>query len=249
MGRLNDKVAIITGSGKGIGRASALLFASEGARVVVAELDQTIGAQTAADVTRAGGQAIFAPTDVTDEASVKNMVALTLKTYGRIDILYNNAGLSSARDGTVVDAEAEEFWRAIKLNLFGTWLCCRHVIPAMQATGGGSIVNAGSVVALMGLKGLDAYTASKGGVIALTRSMAVEFAPAKIRVNAIAPTTTLTERVIELNKSREPGKQDRNLLGPADPLDIAQAALYLASDESRKVTGQVLAVDSGRTIS
>ena len=247
MNRLQGKVAIITGAGKGIGLASALLFAKEGARIVIAEIDEAAGRRAESEVRSHGGEARFVRTDVTDEASVMAMAEFAVSTYGRIDILYNNAGLSTSRDGPVTEAPAEEFWSAIRLNLFGTWLCSRHVIPRMQQNGGGSVINAASVVALIGLHRVDAYTAAKGGIVALTRSMAAQFAASGIRVNALAPTTTLTERVVELSKQRKPGNHDRNRLGPADPLDVANAALFLASDESRKVTGHVLAVDSGLT--
>lgn len=247
MTRLQDKVAIITGAGKGIGRASAALFAREGARVVLAEIDEEAGRQVEAEIRAFGGDVRFVATDVTEEDSVQRMVGFAVETFGTVDVLYNNAGLSTSRDGPVTEAPAEEFWRAIKLNLFGTWLCSRHAIPQIQEAGGGSVINAASIVALIGLHRLDAYTAAKGGVVALTRSMAAQFAASGIRVNAIAPTTTLTERVTELSKSRKPGNHDRNRLGPADPLDIANAALFLASEESRKVTGHILAVDSGLT--
>jgi NAD(P)-dependent dehydrogenase (short-subunit alcohol dehydrogenase family) len=247
MGRLEGKVALITGAGNGIGAEAARLFAREGARIVVAELKAEDGRAVESQIRSAGGQAVFIQTDVTDEASVQAAIQAATATYGKLDVLYNNAGASSAADGPVTEAPAEEFWRAIRLNLFGAWLCCRYGIPEIAKAGGGSVINTASVVALMGLHRLDAYTASKGGLVALTRSMAVEFAPMKVRVNALAPTTTMTPRVMELRKNRQPGNDGRNLLGPADPIDVAFAALYLASDESRRVTGHILPVDSGLT--
>lgn len=249
MKRLENKVVLITGAGKGIGRAAAGLFAAEGAKVVIAELSRELGEKAERDILAEGGTVRFVPTDVTDEDSVRNAVAQTVALYGRLDVLYNNAGLSTSRDGPVTECSTEEFWNTLRLNLFGTWLCCRHGIPQIIKAGGGAVVNMASIAGLMGMLRIDAYTAAKGGVIALTRSMATEFAPHKVRVNAIAPTTTLTERVIELNKNRDLGNKTRNLLGPCDPLDIAQAALYLASDESRRVTGHILPVDSGLTSS
>ena len=247
MGRLAGKVALITGAGNGIGAEAARLFAREGARVVVAELQADAGRAIEAQIRAAGGDALCVQTDVTDEASVQAAIGAALSAYGRLDILYNNAGASARADGPVTEAPAEEFWRAIRLNLFGAWLCCRHAIPEIARAGGGSVINTASVVALMGLQRLDAYTASKGGLVALTRSMAVEFAAQKVRVNALAPTTTLTPRVVELRKTRQPGNDGRNLLSPAEPMDVALAALYLASDESRRVTGHILPVDSGLT--
>lgn len=245
MARLEGKVALITGSGNGIGAEAARLFAREGARVVIAEFRQEDGRRVEAEIRRAGGEALFVHTDVTDEEAVQAAVRATTGAFGRLDILYNNAGASDRADGPVTEAPADEFWRAIRLNLFGAWLCCRHGIPEIVKAGGGSVINTASVVALMGLHRLDAYTASKGGLVALTRSMAVEFAPMRVRVNALAPTTTMTPRVMELRKDRKPGNDGRNLLGNAEPIDVAFAALYLASEESRRVTGHVLPVDSG----
>jgi NAD(P)-dependent dehydrogenase (short-subunit alcohol dehydrogenase family) len=171
--------------------------------------------------------------------------------YGRLDVLCNNAGGSSSRDGPVTSVDLDEFWRAIKLNLLGTWLGCRFGIPEIVKAGGGAVVNMSSVGAVMGLPGRDAYTASKGAVNALTRSMAVEFAPHKVRVNAIAPSRTQTERLKQLHAIGHTSRalDTRHLLGWAEPLDVAHAALYLASDASRVTTGQVLRVDSGITIS
>lgn len=246
--RIEDKVALITGAGAGIGRATACLFAREGARVVVAEIDAAAGEETAH---LAGHGAIAIRTDVTDEDSVRACIQTAVRHFGRLDVLHNNAGGSTPQDGTVVDAPLEEFWRVIKLDLFGTFLGCRHGIPALAASGGGSVINMASNLAVMGIRGRDCYTAAKGGVAALTRSLAVEFASQGVRVNAIAPSATMTDRLKKLMAGNP--EIDRlgqaHLLGLMEPDDIANAALFLASEESRRMTGHVLAVDSGVTIS
>lgn len=249
MGRLQGKTALITGSGSGIGRQAALLFAREGANVAIAEINAKAGEATKAAVEAAGGAAIFCPTDVSDADGVAAAVAATVARFGRLDVLYNNAGGSSPRDGSVVSATIDEFWRAIRLDLFGTWLCSRSAIPEMLKTGGGSIINTISNVALMGIKNLSAYSASKGGVASLTRAMAVDFAP-HIRVNSIAPSVTLTDRLVERLKTNASVQKmaEQHLVGLGEPIDVANAALYLASDESKVVTGQIIRVDSGITI-
>ena len=249
--RLANKVAIITGGGAGIGRACVELFAREGAQVVIAERDQASGAAVAEAVQQAGGSCLFVATDVGDPEQMKRLVDAAMQTHGRIDILYNNAGGSTLQDGPVTTAPFEEFWNKMRVDLFGTWLGCHYVIPHMIAAGGGSVINASSMYALTGTPNRDAYTAAKGGITALTRSMAVEFAKHKIRVNAVAAAGTTTERVrkrIEENKISAK-VADAHLLGFVDPLEVAYAVLYLASDESRTTTGHTLAVDSGYTIS
>ncbi len=254
MPRLAGKVAFITGGGGGIGRATAERFAEEGAKVIVADIDVSAG-EAAAQSARAcaanlGGDAHFVRCDVTERASVEAAIAETVARYGKLDILHNNAGGSTLQDGPVTEAPEEEFWRAIKLDLFGTFLCSKIAIPRIIEAGGGSIINMSSNVALMALPGRDCYTAAKGGVASLTRSMAVEYAPHKIRVNAIAPSVTLTERVKRLLAANADVSKlaSTHLLGLGQPIHIADMAVYLASDEAAITTGQVLSVDSGVTI-
>ncbi len=250
MPRLEGKVAVVTGAGTGIGRATARLFAQEGAKVVVAELDAEAGEQTAHLIVQAGGDAIAITTDVTEPESIQATIEQAVRHYGALHVLHNNAGGSTARDSDVTDAPLDEFWRVIKLDLFGTFLGCRFGVPAIIKSGGGSVINMSSNVALMGVPGRDCYTAAKGGVAAMTRSMAVEFAP-KVRVNAIAPSATMTDRVRKLvaGNTALDKLAHSHLLGLIEPEDIASMALFLASDETGKVTGQVYPVDSGVIIS
>ena len=245
---LANKTAFITGAGNGIGRATALLFAAEGANVAIAELNAAAGEETAH---RAGPNAIAIPTDVTDPDSLAAAVRRAADHFGAIHILHNNAGGSTPEDNTVIDAPLEEFWRVIRLDLFGTFLGCRFAIPELIRAGGGSVINMASNLALMGIAGRDCYTAAKGGIAALTRSLAVEFAPHKVRVNALAPSATMTARVRKLMAGNAAIDQlaRAHLLGLIEPDDIAAAALFLAGAESRRITGQVLPVDSGVTIS
>jgi NAD(P)-dependent dehydrogenase (short-subunit alcohol dehydrogenase family) len=168
--RLAGKVALITGGGAGIGRATAILFARAGAKIVIAEIDAAAGEETAH---LAGNGAIAIRTDVTDEASVQSAIRTAARQFGALHILHNNAGGSTPQDGTAVEAPIEEFWRVIRLDLFGTFLGCRYGIPEIVKAGGGSVINMSSNLALMGISGRDCYTAAKGGIAALTRSLAV----------------------------------------------------------------------------
>ena len=247
MARLENKTCLITGAGNGIGRASALRFAAEGAEIIVADFNDEAAAGTVAAIAEAGGKATVVTGDVGDEASVDQMVAAGLDAFGRIDVLMNCAGGGSTRDGPVTELALDEFWRTIRVDLFGTLLCCRRVIPEMVRAGGGSIINIASLRAVIGTQGADAYTASKGGVLAMTRAIALHWAKHNIRANVMAPGVVLTERVAAMISPDAPIYQ-KSLLGPSEPEDVAALALYLASDESRKVTGAVLRVDGGASI-
>ncbi len=254
MGRMEGKVAFITGGGGGIGRATAERFAEEGAKVVIAELNAELGeaaAQSArSKAANSGGDAHFIACDVTEPDAVTAAIAETVARFGKLNVLHNNAGGSTTQDGPVTEAPDEEFWRVIKLDLYGTFLCSKLAIPEIIKAGGGSVINMSSNVALMALPGRDCYTAAKGGIAAMTRSMAVEYAPNKIRVNAIAPSVTLSDRVKKLmaDSPEVDAIAKTHLLGLGLPIHIANMAVYLGSEESEITTGQVLSVDSGVTI-
>jgi NAD(P)-dependent dehydrogenase (short-subunit alcohol dehydrogenase family) len=247
MPRLAGKVAFITGAGTGIGRATAILFAREGARVAIAEIDAPAGEETAH---LAGNGAIAIRTDVTDEASVQAAVRSAVTQFGGLHVLHNNAGGSTPQDGPVTEVSEDEFWRVMRLDVFGTFLCSKIGIPHIIKAGGGAVINMTSTLALIAVPGRDCYTAGKGAVASMTRSMAVEYAAHKIRVNAIAPSVTLSERVKKLMA----GSKDieklaaQHLLGLGLPSHMADTAVFLASDEAALTTGQILVVDSGATI-
>lgn len=250
--RLAGKAAIITGAGAGIGRATAFLFAKEGARVVVADCDPEAGTKTVRLIEENGGAAIFLQVDVSKAADVKRMVERTVEKYGRLDILVNNAGIYT--QGDVVEAAEEEWDRILDVNLKGVFLCSKYSIPEMIKGGGGSIVNIGSEAGIVGIKNQVAYNVSKSGVIALTKSMALDFALHNIRVNCLCPGRTLTplvEKVIaeaqDPESTRRALEEDRPLKRMGRPEEIAAGILFLASDESPYATGSILSIDGGYT--
>lgn len=247
MARLDGKIALITGAGAGIGKASALLFAKEGASVGLLDHKTDLGTATANAIKTAGGQTLFVETDVSDPAQMERAVEAVASQFGGLDILYNNAGGATARDGMVTDMALDEFWRTIGVDLFGTFLGCRFAIPYLVERGGGSIINTTSIRAMIGTAGADAYTAAKGGVMTLTKSLALQWAEHKIRVNAIAPGVVLSERVRGLVRTDDPIYK-KSILGPSEPEDVAPLALFLASDESRQITGAIMPMDSGASI-
>jgi 3-oxoacyl-[acyl-carrier protein] reductase len=251
--RLADKVAVITGAGSGMGRATAILFAREGARVVVADVNAAAGAETARTIAAAGGRATFTKADVSLEAEVAALIAETARAHGRLDILFNNAGVPQAF--TPIEEVSEAQWeRIFSVNAKGVFLGCKHAVPVMKRQGGGAILNTASTAAPRPRPGSNAYAASKGAVVTLTKALAIELAPARIRVNCIAPVATDTPMLPGFigNKPLEEGKQALIATIPlgrlARPEDIAQAALYLASDEASLVTGVCLEVDGGRCL-
>ncbi len=247
MARLDGKTALITGGGNGIGKATALAFAREGAALVLADFRKEFADDVVAEIHASGGQALAVGGDVSSEDDVEAMVRAGVERFGQIDILMNSAGGGSTADGPVTELDLDEFWRTIRVDLYGTLLTCRRVIPEMVNSGGGSIINMSSLRAVIGTHGADAYTASKGGVLAMSRAMAMQWAEQGVRVNVLAPGVVLTERVAAFIKPDNPIYQ-KSLLGPSDPEDVAEMALFLASDAARKVTGTVMRVDGGASI-
>ncbi|HEX5466585.1 MAG TPA: glucose 1-dehydrogenase [Candidatus Limnocylindrales bacterium] len=251
--RLEGKVAVITGAGSGMGRVAAELFAREGARIVVAESDAAAGVGTARRIEAAGGRAIAVEADVSTESGAAEMVARALTAFGRLDCLYNNAGIMPEADHSVIDTEVAVWDRVMAVNVRGVFLGCKQAIPAMIETGGGSIVNIASFVALMGCSvPQDAYTASKGAVLSLTRSLAVQFGPRGVRTNAICPGPVETPLLMDWLVKDEEAKRIRLARNPTGrfgkPEEVAYAALYLASDESRWTNGASLVVDGGISV-
>jgi NAD(P)-dependent dehydrogenase (short-subunit alcohol dehydrogenase family) len=250
-GRLEGKVALITGAAGGMGKEAALLFASEGARVVVADVTDEAGHATVEEIRTAGGDAAYVHADVSNATEAQAMIAAATTTYGGLHILYNNAGIFPADDGSVTETPEATWDRVMAINLKGVFLGCRFGVPAMLQSGGGSIINTASFVALVGAATPQiAYTASKGGVLAMTREIAVEFARRGIRANALCPGPIETPLLAELMS--DPARRQRRLvhipmgrLGQAH--EIANAALFLASDESSLITGSTFVVDGGIT--
>jgi NAD(P)-dependent dehydrogenase (short-subunit alcohol dehydrogenase family) len=250
-GRLSGKVALITGAASGIGRESALLFASEGARVLVADLDVAAGEATASAIARAGGEGRAIRCDVSRGADLEAAVAAAERHFGALHVLFNNAGIFPAKDGSPVDTPDDVFDRVIAVNLKGVFLGCKYGIPALLRAGGGSIINTASFVAVVGAATSQiAYTASKGGVLAMTREIAVEYARQGIRANSLCPGPVNTPLLAEFLAA--PAARARRFVHIpmgrlAEAPEIARAALFLASDDSSYVTGSTFLVDGGIT--
>lgn len=242
--RLKDNVAIITGAARGIGKEAALLFAREGARVAVADFDAEAGLQTAEEINKGGGKAVFVPVNVAEGGSVKQMVDLVLEKFGTVDILINNAGIT--RDGFLVKMSEENFDLVMDVNLKGVFNCTRMVAPVMIEKGRGRIINTSSVVGIYGNIGQTNYSATKAGVIGMTKTWSRELGAKGINVNAVAPgfiktdmTSTVPDKVLQTVRQKTP----LGRLG--QPRDIANAYLFLASAEADFVNGVILSIDGG----
>ena len=250
MGKLDGKVTLITGAGSGIGRATALLFAEEGAKVVVADYAAEGGEETVRLIAEAGGQAIFVHVDVTSEEDVRRMVATAVDSYGRIDILHNNAGINSPI-APITEISEEDWDRVLDTDLKGTFFGTKHVVPLMLQQGGGVIVNTASIMGMGAQVYMSPYCAAKAGVILLTRATSAEYFKQNIRANCICPgfiATPMVEAVLGLPGARDV-KGDIINLSPAGrlgrPEEVAHCAVFLASDDTSFVNGHALVVDGG----
>jgi NAD(P)-dependent dehydrogenase (short-subunit alcohol dehydrogenase family) len=248
-GKVEGKVALVTGAGSGIGRETALTFAREGARVVVSDRDADTGEQTARHISDLGGEATFLPCDVSKTDQVQSLIARSVDIYGRLDCAHNNAGISRGRATTAEFSEAQ--WdETIGINLTGVWLCMKYELQQMLAQGTGAIVNTASMAGLVGIYGNAGYVASKHGVVGLTRAAAIEAAPLGVRVNAVCPGYVDTPLIAALtadvtNREAIIAKHPLGRLGL--PEDVAQAVVWLCSDAASFVTGHMLTIDGGYT--
>ena len=253
--RLAGRVALISGGASGIGRAAAELFAREGAKVTIADIDGQAGAALARAL---GDAALFVPTDVTDEASVEAVVAAAEQRFGKLDLLLNSAGGSISADAPLGKVDVAAVWsKTMQLDLLGTMLCCHHALPAIVRAGGGTVINMSSGAALRGASPAHVYSAAKGGILSLTRALAGAYAKQNVRVNAICAGRILTERILARygtpenpNPAEDQQADERVKEYPfwvGTPQDIASIALFLASDESRMITGAAIPADGGRS--
>jgi NAD(P)-dependent dehydrogenase (short-subunit alcohol dehydrogenase family) len=251
--RLEGKVSVITGAGSGMGRAAALRFAAEGSRVVVADNRGEAAEETVRLVRAAGGEATAVPVDVSVEADARAMIDTAIGRYGKLDVLYNNAGVMPEDDHSVIDTPVETWDKVMAVNVRGVYLACKYAVPAMVERHSGSIINVSSFVALLGCTvPQDAYTASKGAVLALTRSLAVQFAPQGVRTNAILPGPVETPLLMEWLVKDDRARQIRLARNPTGrfgkPDEVVALALYLASDESAWTNGASLVIDGGISV-
>jgi meso-butanediol dehydrogenase/(S,S)-butanediol dehydrogenase/diacetyl reductase len=250
--RLAGKVAVITGIATGIGKQGAILFSKEGAAVVLADIDEVGGNQTLQEIKGNGGEAIFIKTNLIDPVQVDALMQAAKAAYGRIDILYNNAGVNLF--AKLTDTSVDDWDRVMAVNVKSVFLCCKAAIPLLKENGGGVIINTGSAASIVGLRNLAVYTASKGAVLQLTKNLALDYAADHIRANVLCPGVTATEMTLKMiADSPDPAAararydNGRPLGRMADPIELAQAALFLASDESSYMTGASLIVDGGYT--
>jgi NAD(P)-dependent dehydrogenase (short-subunit alcohol dehydrogenase family) len=251
--RLDGKVTIITGGGSGMGKTAAELFAKEGARVVVSDVSEAAGEAVVAAVKAAGGEATYVRADVSKEDDARGMVQHAVATFGRVDALYNNAGIMPEADHSVIDTDVETWDKVMAVNVRGVFLGCKYAIPQMLEQGSGSIINIASFVAILGCSvPQDAYTASKGAVLALTRSLAVQFAGRGVRTNAISPGPIETPLLMDWLLKDEAAKALRLNRNPSGrfgkPEEIVNVGIYLTSDESRWTNGANFVIDGGITV-
>lgn len=253
MGRLDGKVALITGAGSGQGQAAAILFAQENATLALVDWNEKEGTQTLREIENSAGQAFFLRADVSEEEEVQHIFTEIKERFGRLNVIYNNAGVGASfgHMGSIEEASVEDWDLVVRINLRSIFLCCKHGIPLLLESGGGSIINTASINALVAVPGGDAYTASKGGIVSLTRVLARNYGLKNIRVNCICPGPIDTPMIA--SRIAQPQYQERYRQTPAlgrtgKPIEVAYLALFLASDESSYITGAIIPVDGGWTI-